>query len=140
MRSVTAGAGVDRCSDMAIDEVLEAVLQWSKTRGFRGFNKHDGLNSPFLRFALGWSKWSRLVAIQLVMRAPINVRPLLGVSRTYNPKGLALFTQGLLARFRITNDARYLDDARELLALLSTLRSPGRWAGSCWGYPYPWQD
>ena len=126
--------------DKKIDQILDAVFTWSAKQGFKGHNKHDGLNSPALRLLLGWGKWPRLVAIQTVMRAPVNLRPLLAVPKTINPKGLALFTLGLLDRYRADGTPRHLDAAHNLLNLLDTVKSPGPWSGACWGYPYPWQD
>lgn len=124
----------------SIDAVLDAVYDWSRAQGYRGYNKHDGLNSPLLGLLLGWGKWPRLIAIQGVMRAPVNLRPLLAVPRTLNPKGLSLFTRGLLDRFRVSGNQKHLEEAKELLKMLDAARSQGRWSGDCWGYPYPWQD
>jgi hypothetical protein len=123
-----------------LDRVLDDVYAWSRRQDYRGYNKHDGLNSPLLRAALGWSKWPRMVAIQGVMRFPINIRPLLLVPKTYNPKGLGLFTVGLLDRYDTHKDPAHLEEAKKILSLLMTLRSPGKWSGDCWGYQYPWQD
>ncbi len=123
-----------------LDAVLDAVYAWSRARGYRGHNKHDALNSPLLRALLGWGKWPRILAIQTVMRAPVNLRPLLAVPRTYNPKGLALFAQGLLRRYRATRREEHLAEAETLLALLLDLRARGSWHGDAWGYLYPWQD
>jgi rhamnogalacturonyl hydrolase YesR len=123
-----------------IEHALDRTYHWSRTRDYRGHTKHDALNSPLLKVALGWSKWTRILAIQGIMRFPVNLRPLLLVGKTVNPKGLALFTMGLIDRYRATNERRYLEEAETLLRRLLTLRSPGSWAGLCWGYPYPWQD
>jgi hypothetical protein len=123
-----------------LETVVDSVLGWSKARDYKGYNKHDALNSPLLRFALGWGRWARLFAIQGIMRAPFNLRPVVLVPETYNPKGLALFVQGLLDRYRTTGQAWHLKEARSLLSLLERLRSPGDWSGVCWGYLYPWQD
>lgn len=123
-----------------IDDVLDDVYAWSRQQRFRGYNKHDGLNSPILSAFFGWGKWPRLVAIQGVMRFPVNLRPLLGVPKTYNPKGLALFVQGLLDRYTAHKRPEFLKEAEELLELLLHIRSPGTWSGSCWGYHYPWRD
>ena len=123
-----------------MDIVLENVWRWSEKQEFRGFNKHDGLNSPVLNALLGWGKWPRLVAIQSVMRSPVNIRPLLLVPRTINPKGLALFALGCLDRFRASGENLHLERAERLLAMLMENHSPGAWSGNCWGYHYPWQD
>lgn len=127
-------------SSNQIETVLDQVYSWSRKQGYRGYNKHDGLNSPILNTLLGWGKWPRLVAIQGVMRFPLNLRPILFVPRTYNPKGLALFIQGLLDRYKASENEEYLQEAENLLQQLIKLRSPGKWSGICWGYHYPWQD
>lgn len=129
-----------RPSDREIEEALDRVYAWSEVRGFRGYNKHDGLNSPILRALLGWGRWPRLVAIQGVMRFPVNLRPLLLAKKTYNSKGLALFAQSLLDRYAVSGIERFRTEAERFLYLLADLRSPGNWSGDCWGYCYPWQD
>jgi hypothetical protein len=123
-----------------INHILTQLQQYSDDCGYRGYNKHDGLNSPLLRLILGWGPWPRLIAIQGVMRFPINLRPLLLVPKTYNPKGLALFATGFLDRWRYDGDPVMLQEARKLLALLESLGTPEGRAGICWGYHYPWQD
>ncbi len=123
-----------------INSVLDCVYKWSSDQGYRGYNKHDGLNSPILATLFGWGKWPRIGAIQIVMRAPVNLRPILLVPKTYNPKGLALFAQGLFDRYRITGASKYLAEAELLLGLLSDLKSRGPWSGDCWGYQYSWRD
>ncbi len=123
-----------------IEEVLDQVFTWSRAQGYRGYNKHDGLNSPVLKALLGWGKWPRILAIQGVMRFPINLRPWLLIPKTYNPKGLALFTLGLLDRYKHSYQQGYIDEAEQLLSLLLEQRSPGDWSGICWGYHYPWCD
>lgn len=132
--------GEEQLNKERIDAVLDRLFAWSRVQGYRGYNKHDGLNSPLLRLFLGWGKWPRMIAIQGVMRFPVNLRPLLGVPKTYNPKGLALFVQALLDRHRANGGTNHLEEAERLLELLLEIRSAGDWAGSCWGYHYPWRD
>ena len=133
--------GTTRARDLTqVATVLDQVYAWSRAQNYRGFNKHDGLNSPILRTLLGWGKWPRILAIQGVTRFPVNLRPLLLVPKTFNPKGLALFARGLFDRYRTEGDPAYLAEAETLLELLWTLRATGNWSGDCWGYQYPWQD
>jgi hypothetical protein len=83
------------------------------------------------------NRLSRLALTQFMKRSPVNLRPLLRVPVTQNPKGIALF---LAASIKLAR-AGALDGpdipgtlAQRLLAL----RSP-RSRYWCWGYSFPWQ-
>lgn len=123
-----------------LEAVIDHVYSWSRAQGYRGWDKHDGLNSPLLGDLLGWGRWPRMVAIQSLMRIPFNPRKWLGVPKVYNPKGLALFVMGLLDRYRTHQTPEHLAEAEWLLQILLDIRAPGNWSGMCWGYHYPWQD
>lgn len=123
-----------------IKQVLDQTLAWSKAQGYMEWTKHDALNSPLLFALFGHHRISRILATQAVMRFPVNLRPLLGVPKSRNPKGLALFVMALLDAFSSIGDQAYLDEANKLLDQLLALRSPENWHGDCWGYQYPWQD
>jgi hypothetical protein len=145
MEKKLTASSITSVSTAEIDSVLNRVFAWCQKHDFRGYNKHDALNSPLLRALLGWGKWPRIVAIQAIMRSPINIRPLMGIPRTTNPKGLALLVLGLLDRHKASQNADYLLQAKELSRRLLSCRSevllPKRnYSGDCWGYPYPWQD
>lgn len=123
----------------AHSDVLDRVLQTARADRYEGYSKHDGLNSPLLARVAGGSRLTRLAAIQVVTRSPVDIRPLVGVRKARNPKGLSLFARALLARHRMTGSASDAAQARELLDWLIDHPSAG-FDGLCWGYPYPWQD
>jgi hypothetical protein len=120
-------------------DVLDRVLQTARSVGYEGYSKHDGLNSPALAFLAGSSRLTRLGAIQVVTRSPVDIRPLVGVRKARNAKGLSLFARALLARHRMTGSADDAVEARGLLDWLIDHPAAG-FDGLCWGYPYPWQD
>lgn len=121
------------------EDILKRILLDARQVDYRGYNKHDGLLSPILRSLLGWNRIGRLIAVQLVTRAPWNIRPLLLIPRTINPKGLGLFADANLRTFSVTGDEPYLDEAQRLLSrLIDTGKN--RFPGMSWGYQYPWQD
>jgi hypothetical protein len=120
-------------------EVLDRCLDVAKGCDYEGYSKHDALNARWLEVLAGDSKLRRLGAIQLVMRCPVHVRPLLGVRTARNSKGISLFARALLARHRMTGRESDAAEARGLLDWLVDNPSPGA-AWVCWGYPYPWQD
>jgi hypothetical protein len=117
----------------------QQVLDTARALGYQGYSKHDALNAPWLERFAGKSKLRRLGFIQLVMRSPVQLRPVVGVRTARNPKGLALFARTLLARHRLLHDPRGAEEARALLEWLVDHPSPG-FSHLCWGYPYPWQD
>jgi len=119
--------------------IQRQVLDVAGALNYEGYSKHDALNAPWIETISGDSRLARLVAIQLVMRCPFHIRPLLGVRRARNAKGLALFARALLSRHRLTGEQESADAARKLLDWLIDHPSPG-FPTPCWGYPYPWQD
>lgn len=121
------------------ENILVNLLTISKQHEYEGYNKHDGLLSPVLSFFMSNSKLLRLIAIQLVMRFPFNIRPLLLVPRTRNPKGIGLFAHAYLNSYQLTNRVESLDETERLLKWLKKNASH-EWGGTSWGYQYPWQD
>jgi hypothetical protein len=128
-------------TDVSLAAVVDRVLASSAAENWRGHDKHDGLNSPLVWAVCGWSRPTRLLALQAIMRSPVNVRGLLAVPRAFNPKGLALFVQAFVNRWHCDGRAADLATACDLAARLQELRSAsGAWSGRAWGYQYPWQD
>jgi hypothetical protein len=137
--TATAQRGTGTHGTGAHLDVLDRVLKTARSAHYEGYSKHDGLNAPILARVAGGSRLRRLGAIQVVTRSPLDIRPLVGVRKARNAKGLSLFARALLARHRITGSADDAREARELLDWLIDHPASG-FEGLCWGYPYPWQD
>jgi mannose/cellobiose epimerase-like protein (N-acyl-D-glucosamine 2-epimerase family) len=72
-------------------------------------------------------------------RAPFNLRPLLAVPKTQNPKGLALFLGALLKLSKCGwLDAGERDPVQAMADRIAELRSTDARYWS-WGYSFPWQ-
>jgi rhamnogalacturonyl hydrolase YesR len=126
---------------MAIAEKsLKHLMRYCEEQGYKGYDPYDGLNSrlfqslPFLAKA----RFPRLAWIQLFKRLPVNLRPLVGIKKGYNPKGLALFLTGYTNLAKIEGLDKYADRINFLANKLIELKSPG-YSGSCWGYNFPWE-
>jgi hypothetical protein len=117
-----------------------AVLGYAEERDYAGYSKFDALSSPFLRMVAGGSYWRRLLLTQGVTRAPVNLRPWLGVPRRRNPKGVALFAMAYLNLHRLEPDGGHAPKARALLDWLLSHPSSYSFPGLAWGYLHPWQD
>jgi hypothetical protein len=116
-----------------------ALLEYCRKESWSGYDPFDGLNSRLLSsLSLFRSRRIRLVVIQGMKRAPVNLRPLLLVPKEENPKGCALFCSSLL---RLSNCGVVKEEALvvDRLKRLLELRSP-RYQQYCWGYNFDWQN
>jgi len=114
------------------------LFAYCRENNWAGYDPYDALNSRiFMALPALDSRIPRLVLTQLLKRSPVNIRGLLQVSKTQNPKGIALFLAALLKAPELC-----AGESEDLIAALAerlvALRSPGTryW---CWGYSFPWQ-
>lgn len=119
--------------------VLREVLDAARSRDYSGYSKFDALNSPLLEALSLNTRWGRLLLTQAVKESPLHVRPWLGVRPSRNPKGIALFARALLIQHEKSGEARFLEEAEDLLDWLLAHPSPGR-KRLCWGYNFEWQS
>lgn len=121
--------------------ILQTVLERADHQGYEGYSKFDGLHSP-LTNALSFGFWPlRLVWTQVVMRAPVNLRPVLLVSKGINPESPALFARSNMDLLSLKTAGPFEKRARRCLDWLLDHDSSGSGAyrGLCWGYHHPWQ-
>lgn len=121
------------------EQEFDRLLDYCRQEAWQGYDPYDGLNSSIYPL-MPDSKLLRIALIQLVKRSPINLRPILGIEKGENPKGLALFVRALLSAYQTTKSDKYRRDAEELLERLWSLRSPGYDDRMCWGYNFDWQS
>ena len=121
-------------------DIYTALMTRFRADGFAGWDPFDGLESkvfqatPLRRLAAGRVAW-----LQMVKRSPWNLRPVLGVPKGLNSKGIALFALAEIGRFRATGGSDHKAKAAELLGLLRTLAltTPN---GMAFGYNFDWQS
>jgi hypothetical protein len=108
------------------------LLAYCRSEHWAGYDPYDALNSQWLTsLPVLDRRLPRLVLTQALKRSPINIRPLLRIPPTQNPKGLALFLAAVL-RAPALCDGIEDDLAGELINRLIALRSPHS-AYWCWG-------
>jgi hypothetical protein len=121
-----------------IEATARKLLAYCQENDWAGYDPYDALNSrlfkalPFLD-----SRLPRLALTQVLKRSPMNVRGLLLVPRTQNPKAMALFLSALVKFPDAVVDSRK-NLIRFMIDRLAALRSSGisYWS---WGYSFPWQ-
>jgi hypothetical protein len=117
---------------------LLKLLAYCRANDWAGYDPYDALNSRLLNvLPLLDSRFPRLLVTQALKRSPINIRPLVGIPKTQNAKGIALFLAGLL-KVSPLRTLSHEDLAGTMVERLIALRSPDTpyW---CWGYSFPWQ-
>ncbi|MDI6401478.1 hypothetical protein QLX67_05680 [Balneolaceae bacterium ANBcel3] len=102
---------------------------------YKGYDPYDILNAH-INFLL-FGKWGPPVATQIQKRLPINLRPLLGIKKERNPKGMGLFLKAYCNLYKATEKKEYLDQAHWLFKWLMDNNSKG-YSGLSWGYNFPW--
>lgn len=133
-------------------DAFRRLRRYCEQEEWRGWDPYDGLNSRVLNalLPLKHSAFLRLCVIQGFKRCPVNLRPLLMVSKQHNAKGVGLFLQGYCNLWRAVERhpalASELGTPEELCRLveqtgelLISLRSQGPYHGACWGYNFDWQ-
>jgi hypothetical protein len=114
------------------------LLNYCRANDWEGYDPYDALNSRLFQFLPFLdSKLPRIAFTQVHKRVPFNLRPLLFIPKTQNPKAMGLFLMALLKLDRLGQ----LDQGElisTMIERLSALRSPGT-SYYCWGYSFPWQ-
>jgi hypothetical protein len=135
------------------EHALSRLLRYCRSESWAGYDPYDGLNSPLAHSFLFNNKFARSALTQLVKRSPFNLRPILGIKKELNPKGVAVAARALM--LLADRDGRRLprdvQDASEyhrdgveadfsfLMSRLASLRSANH-AEACWGYNFDWQS
>ena len=122
-----------------IRSCIEQMRSYIEGADYAGYDPYDASNSPAIRFLAARSKWLRIAATQFLRRCPVHVRPLLGVRKGHNPKGIGLFLWGYTKLYALENEPHYLTQIDYLLDVLEKLKSRG-YSGNCWGYNFDWQS
>lgn len=125
--------GDEQRPDRTFDHAFDRLYGYCRASGYHGWDNFDGLNSLLFRNSpLYHSPFLRLSWTQFFKRSPINFRAAAQVPKGYNPKGLALFVNGLIAKGRH-------DEAQQLVRQLQGMTCSG-YSGTSWGYNFDWQS
>lgn len=113
---------------------------YCEKENFKGWDPYDGLNSTLFQ-ATPLKRWplARLAWIQLFKRNPINLRNVVGIPKSYNPKGLGLFLTAYCNLYKINPLQHYLNKINFLANRIIELQTDG-YSGACWGYDFPWES
>src|SRR5215471_3414177 len=135
------------------EQSFSKLLRYCRGESWAGYDPYDALNSPLARALPFKNKLARTALTQLVKRNPFNLRPMLGITKDLNPKGVALAIRALILQADI-HDCKLplqLEDPAErsnntlekdLAFLMGRLASSmsQNYSEACWGYNFDWQS
>jgi hypothetical protein len=124
-----------------IRKALDELANYCKEEGFKGYDPYDGLTSTLFRSIpyISRNRLLRLIWIQSFKRSPLNMRPLCGIKKDYNPKALGLFLSGFCALYKLEPREEYLEEIQFFITKILELGSKGN-SGACWGYNFDWES
>jgi hypothetical protein len=146
MASMTASVGEQRGTQgsnaalkATIYKSIEQLSHWLEENDYRGYDTFDGLNARFVRPLTFETKFLRTVLQQGVRRFPVNLRPVLGITKEHSSKGMGFLARGFMRLHKTTGDQIWKDKAEFALQWLVENRLPG-YSGACWGNHFDYQS
>jgi hypothetical protein len=116
-------------------EVWDSILRlsdWLELNNYSAYDTFDGLNSTLLRPFAFHNKLLETVLQQGIRRFPLNLRPLVGVSKSQSTKGMGFLARGFIRLHQSTGDDVWAGKAKFALDWLIEQQSRG-YSGTCWG-------
>lgn len=114
---------------------LDRLIAYVERENYKGYDPYDTLNSVIPFRWLG--RWGEVIATQVQKRNPVNIRPLLGIRKGYNPKAIGLLLHAYSVLQRKFPERNYSARLNFLLNWLKENPSKG-FAHACWGYNFGW--
>jgi hypothetical protein len=115
----------------------QKLRSYCEDNNWAGYEPYDVLNSRIFTALPLMNLWlPRLAFTQLLKRSPVNVRRLLLIPKTQNPKALGLFLSSFVNLSAAGIEAEQ-DYIQKMIDALIALRSDSPYF--CWGYNFPWQ-
>lgn len=120
-----------------IESSLKKLMDYIESERYKGYDPYDILNSfiPFNVFA----KYTQALAIQIHKRNYINLRPMMGIRKEYNPKALGLILQAYSHLYGMKQDIRLKYKMEFVFTKLLEIASKN-YNGYCWGYNFAWTN
>jgi hypothetical protein len=122
-----------------IYDAISRLANWLERNDYRGYDTFDGLNARFVRPLTFGNSYLRIALQQGVRRFPINLRPLLGVTKSHSTKGMGFIARGFMRLHEATGDPAWRAKAEFALNWLEEHQSPG-FSGACWGNHFDYQS
>src|SRR5258708_7532156 len=103
---------------------IEQLSHWLEENDYRGYDTFDGLNARFVRPFTFETNVLRTVLLQSIRRFPLNLRPVLGVTKERSSKGMGFLARGFIRLHKATGHQAWADKAETALQWLIEHQAP----------------
>lgn len=114
-----------------IQSSSERLARWVEEHDYKAYDPGDGQLSFLRAFTFG-QQFPRRVLTASVLRAPVNIRPLLGIRPHTSTKGMGYMAWGYAKQYAITQRDTFKAQAAHCLDWLMENRAP-KYKDYCWG-------
>jgi rhamnogalacturonyl hydrolase YesR len=114
---------------------IDGVARWVEAHHYEAYDPGDGNLSYLHALTFNILTLERILQ-QSVYRAPLNLRPLLGIKPHVSTKGKGYMAWGYLKMYKLTGRVAYAERAKACLDWLIQNKSP-YYRQFCWGNHFP---
>jgi hypothetical protein len=118
-----------------VEESLAKLKAYIELEEFKGYDPID-IHNTFLPLSF-LGKFSMSAISQVNMRLPLNLRPLLGISKEYNAMAMGVLLHGYCILYELSKDESDKEHIDFIFDWLVSNYSNG-YSGYCWGNNFPW--
>jgi hypothetical protein len=118
---------------------IVSLSNWLEENDYRGYDTFDGLNARFVRPFTFETRFLRTSLLQGIRRFPLNLRPVLGVTKEHSSKGMGFLARGFISLHKSTGNQVWADKAEIALQWLIEHQAPN-YKRACWGNHFDYQS
>lgn len=119
---------------MRTSKIIDSLDDWIINHEYEGWDPFDALNSRFLKDLK--NPYIRMILIQINKYSVINLRSLLSVDITKDPKGIFLIIQAYTKLYDVTKNEEYKDKIHKLLPIFESNSLKVTYKYDCWASHY----
>ena len=93
-----------------IEQSLRRLARWVEANDYKAYDPGDGQMS-FLKALTFEQPFAKRLLTGVVLRAPFNVRPLMGIKPHTSTKGMGYMAWGYTKLYKLTKKQEYADKA-----------------------------
>jgi hypothetical protein len=121
-----------------IKKSFDSLYNWVTKEEYRGWDIYDALNSTFVKKACVGSPLLEILLTQTNKYSPINFRPLVGIQKGVDMKGLGLFSQAFSKMYSISGEEKYKKEIMNLNSFFETESVISQYKYHCWAHYFPY--